>query len=247
MYNLVIDIGNTSIKVAIYKGEEFVLMQVMEDWDEKEFNSITKGYFIKHVLISDVRYQQKPYLPFLTEKFTCFFADNDLKMPLINRYKTPETLGFDRLAQCVGARKYYSTGNLLVISCGTCITYNFVNDQNEFIGGGISPGVEVRFKSLHDNTGNLPLIEINESFDVFELVGRNTEESIVSGVLHGIRSEIDGIVDSYQENYDKLTCIITGGNWSYFAYSLKNKIFAHPNLVLFGLNSILLYNATEKN
>jgi type III pantothenate kinase len=104
----------------------------------------------------------------------------------------------------------------------------------------------MRFKAMHHYTAGLPLIEIKESFDVFELVGRNTEESIISGVLHGIRAEIDGIIDSYKENYENLTCIITGGNWSYFAYSLKNKIFAHPNLVLFGLNSILQYNVKEK-
>lgn len=246
MYNAVIDIGNSMIKIAIYKGDEFVLMQVMEAWDEKEFNQITKGYFIKNVMVSDVRYEHKPYLPFLSEKFNCFFSDINIVLPINNIYLSAETLGFDRLAQCVGARRFYPTGDLLVISCGTCITYNFLNHEEAFVGGGISPGVDMRFKAMHHYTTGLPLIEIKESFDVFELVGRNTEESIISGVLHGVRAEIDGIIDSYKENYENLTCIITGGNWSYFAYSLKNKIFAHPNLVLFGLNSILQHNVKEK-
>ncbi len=246
MYNAVIDIGNSTIKIAIYKGDEFILLQVMENWDEREFNQITKGYFVKNVMVSDVRYVEKPYLPFLKEKFNCFFSDMNVLLPITNAYLSPETLGFDRLAQCVGARKYYPNGNLLVISCGSCITYNFLNHSNEFIGGGISPGINMRFKALHNYTSGLPFVETKDSYDVFELIGRTSEESIISGVLHGIRAEIDGIIDSYEENYENLTCIITGGNWSYFAYSLKNKIFAHPNLVLFGLNSILQNNVTEK-
>lgn len=243
MYNAVIDIGNSMVKTAIFKGDEFILMQVSENWDEKDFSITTKGYFIKNVIVSDVRYKDVlPYKKYLDEKYFCIYADHQTPVTLVNKYKTKESLGFDRIATCIGARKYYPTGSLLVINIGTCITYNFTNNENEFLGGSISPGIKMRFKSLHDYTGRLPLLNISSSYDDLHLVGTDTESSIISGVLNGSAAEVDGIIDKYLENYDNLTVVLTGGDWSFLAYSLKNKIFAHPNLVLFGLNSILQHH-----
>jgi type III pantothenate kinase len=240
MYNAIIDIGNTLVKIAVFKGDEFILMQVADEWDEKIFHITTKGYYIKNIIVSDVRYKEdKPYESFLKEKYNCLFTNQDTVLPIKNKYLSKNTLGFDRLAICVGARNYYSTNAILVISIGTCITYNFVNEANEFIGGAISAGIQMRLKSLHDYTGNLPLVKIEKSFDEISLIGNTTENSIISGVLLGAAAEIDGIIDKYLDNYDNLTVVLTGGDWSFLAYSLKNKIFAHPNLVLFGLNTIL--------
>lgn len=243
MYNVVIDIGNTLVKIAVFKGDEFILMQISDDWDEKHFNVTTKGYFVKNVIVSDVRYAENPpYKKYLKENYFCVFADEHTDLPIDNIYKSKSTLGFDRLATCVGARNYYTNTNILTISIGTCITYNFLNDKNEFVGGAISPGIHMRLKALHEYTGRLPLVKIEKSFDELLLIGDDTESSIISGVLTGMSAEVDGFIDKYKENYDKLTVVLTGGDWSFLAYSLKNKIFAHPNLVLFGLNSILQHN-----
>lgn len=247
MYSVIIDIGNTLVKMAVFKGEEFILMQVCDEWDEKHFSITTKGYFIKNVIVCDVRYplENLPYKKFLEEKYFCVFVNSETDLPIVNDYKSKQSLGFDRLAACIGARNYYKENNLLVISIGTCITYNFLNSENHFIGGAISSGIHMRYKSLHDYTSKLPLIEMKDAFDEVLLVGTDTNSSIISGVLNGAAAEVDGIIDRYKENYDNLTVVLTGGDWSFLAYSLKNKIFAHPNLVLFGLNSILQYHVNR--
>ena len=247
MYNVVIDIGNTLVKTAIFKGEEFILMQVSDNWDEKHFAITTKGYYIKNVIVCDVRYSSEnlPYKNFLEEKHFCVFLNSETELPITNLYKSKHSLGFDRLAACIGARNYYKESNLVVISIGTCITYNFLNSNNEFIGGAISAGIQMRFKSLNEFTSKLPLVKMKDSFEEILLIGTDTESAIISGVLNGAAAEIDGMIDRYKDNYDNLTVVLTGGDWSFLAYSLKNKIFAHPNLVLFGLNSILQYHVNR--
>ncbi len=161
------------------------------------------------------------------------------KVPLINRYKTPETLGKDRLALAVGAVTKFPGENILAIDAGTTITYEFITNNNEYLGGAISPGIKMRFKALNNFTGKLPLIT---EIETDHLIGHDTKTSIQSGVLNGVIKEIDGIIDEYKNRFGALKVLVTGGDYIYFVKKLKNSIFATPNLVLEGLNKILIFN-----
>ena len=154
-------------------------------------------------------------------------------------YKSISTLGSDRLLASIGAYFSYPKSNVLVIDAGTCIKYNFTNSDNHYLGGGISPGITMKLKSLHDYTAKIPLIEFDENFNL--LIGDSTQHSILSGVLNGTIAEIDGIINTYKLHYPDLICLLTGGDSEYLANRLKNSIFTHQNLVLKGLNDILNY------
>ena len=153
-------------------------------------------------------------------------------------------MGSDRIAASIGAYYLYSNTNVLVIDMGTCIKYNFTNSQNHYLGGSISPGLQMRFKALHQFTSKLPLLQ-PDTLKV-ELIGDNTQNSLLSGVINGIIAEMDGIINQYKEQYPDLVCVITGGDCEHFAKQLKNSIFVHPNLVLRGLNNILNFNINSK-
>jgi type III pantothenate kinase len=154
-------------------------------------------------------------------------------------------LGSDRISAAVGGYYLYPNKNVLVIDAGTCIKYNFTNSNNQYLGGGISPGIEMRFKALQKFTDKLPLIEIDLNFN--SLIGASTQSSILSGVLNGTISEIDGIINLYKLQFPDLICILTGGDSQYLANRLKNSIFTHQNLVLKGLNNILNYTIETNN
>lgn len=164
-----------------------------------------------------------------------------LKLPLQNMYKTPETLGNDRISAAVGAHKLYPGKNLLVIDAGTCVKYDFVNASGQYIGGAISPGLRMRLEGLHRFTGRLPLLELEQQE---ALTGQDTKTSIMSGVVNGCAAEIDGIIGRYRQQYSDLTVILTGGDANFLEGKLKNSIFVSPNIVLLGLNEILNYNVS---
>ena len=159
-------------------------------------------------------------------------------------YKSTSTLGSDRLAAAVGGNFMFPNKNVLIIDAGTCIKYNFVSKNNEYLGGGISPGLRMRFKSLPAFTSRLPLIEMEEDFD--NLIGTDTRESILSGVELGAIAEVDGIIERYKSIYEDLTVVFTGGDFNFFVKRLKNSIFADQFLILRGLNVILDYNFNAK-
>lgn len=165
-------------------------------------------------------------------------------IPFKNCYQSAATLGSDRIAAAVGAFTLYPSCNVLVIDAGTCIKYNFTNNHNEYLGGGISPGLQMRFKALHQFTSKLPLVEFNS--ETISLIGNTTQQSIISGVVKGTIAEIDGIINEYKNQYPDLVCVITGGDSEYLCKQLKNSIFANQNLVLKGLNDILNYNLENK-
>ena len=162
-----------------------------------------------------------------------------LKLPFKNKYKTPETLGADRIALIGAAMQNYSSNSVLVIDAGTCITFDFVNRKKEYYGGAISPGVEMRYKAINTFTTNLPLLELDYPK---KLIGNSTENSIHSGIINGVLSEIEGVIERYKEFDEKLTVVLTGGDTNFLAKRLKNGIFANPNFLLEGLNYILNYN-----
>uniref|UniRef100_UPI0030D97038 type III pantothenate kinase n=1 Tax=uncultured Salegentibacter sp. TaxID=259320 RepID=UPI0030D97038 len=148
----------------------------------------------------------------------------------------------DRLALVAAGALKYQNKNLLVIDAGTCITFDFKNDKNEYLGGAISPGLQMRLKALHNFTAKLPLVKLEENIT---LIGDSTKNSILSGVLNGVAAELDGIIDRYKADYKYLTIILTGGDSQILSKRVKNGIFANPNFLLEGLNYILEFNKTQ--
>jgi type III pantothenate kinase len=242
--NLVIDYGNTLIKIAFFYEDHLFdmrafkilsgvqLMEVIADI-EKQYPGFGK---LNCAIISSVVKNIQPLVEPLQQKRKIFELNSALPVPIVICYKTPLTLGNDRIASAVGATSMFPRNDLLVIDAGTCITYDFINRNNEFIGGGISPGIAMRFKALHAFTGNLPLLEGNWEAD---LIGDSTANSILSGVVNGVYAEFEGIVERYREKFPNLITLFTGGDMNYFEKYTKSDIFAVSNLVLTGLNKIL--------
>jgi type III pantothenate kinase len=168
-----------------------------------------------------------------------FILRHTLPLPITNHYATPATLGVDRLAGACGARQMFPGSNCLVIDAGTCITYDFLDAGGSYLGGGISPGLHMRFQAVHTFTKKLPLVQ---AVDNINLIGNSTEQCIQSGVIHGVLEEVQGIIRQYREKFEDLKVILCGGDTHFFENQLKASIFAVPELVLSGLNSILIYN-----
>jgi type III pantothenate kinase len=206
-----------------------------------ELGAITKKYAIKKAVISSVR-ENASVISEKINVMNTLIIDQHTKLPFKNLYKTPETLGTDRIAAIAGAKILYPQAHCLAIDAGTCITFDFIDADNNYHGGSISPGIDLRFKALHNFTARLPLVDRKERTD---LMGANTEESMQSGVMRGIAAEIDGMIDSYRGRYPGLKVIICGGDSPFFETNLKQSIFVVPDLVLIGLNRILEYNAAE--
>jgi len=236
---LVIDLGNSRAKVAVYTGNEQAELIVIENPSpEKIFAAGLEKYGITSAIISSVSDDTDPYLARFP---TCqwLVLDANTPLPIRNEYLTPETLGKDRLAAVAGAHLLFPDKDVLVIDAGTAITYDIIGSDGIYSGGSISPGLSMRFKALHTFTRHLPLLE---PMEIDFLTGRNTSESILSGVINGLRTEIDGIIDQYRLSRPSLCVALTGGDTIYFEKILKNSIFAIPNLVLTGLKLILDYN-----
>ena len=236
---LIIDLGNTRSKVAVFVGDE---LQEIKYFDSSDPGQLLKPYLesrdLKACIISSVSMPTAPFRQFLSElKVIEFNASTPL--PIVNRYASPSTLGADRLAGTVAANGLYPGKDVLIIDAGTAITYDFINKKGEYLGGGITAGVHMRFKALNAFTSRLPLVE--PRYPDF-LIGRNSDESILTGVMNGIRAEMDGIIEEYKLLYPDIITLFTGGDMFYFEKNLKNNIFAIPNLVLNGLNLILEYN-----
>jgi type III pantothenate kinase len=233
---IAVDLGNTRAKIAVFKEGGLSELIVMEDPDAEKFRALNlKRFAPAHAIISSVAGEERPFTEVLPE-FSWLVLTHETPLPFLNLYLSPQTLGKDRIAGVAGAVGMFPGRNVLVIDMGTAITYDFVNQTGEYTGGAISPGITTRFRSLNTFTQRLPLIEPAETD---YLTGRTTEESIRSGVMNGVRAEIDGIIDEYRATCPGLKIILTGGDCFYFEKKLKNNIFAAPNLVLTGLKQIL--------
>lgn len=238
--NLVLDIGNTRIKAAVFEQKNLVRYKV---FNNTESLSDDTDFFdgVRNLIVSSVIELPPDELPFINKFDKVLHFSSHTKIPIKNLYKTATTLGSDRLAAAIGANSLYHAQNVLSVDTGTCLKFNFVNSNNEFLGGAISPGLQMRFNALHQFTGKLPLIEPEDSFN--ELIGNSTQNSILSGVYNGIIQETDGIINEYKKHYPDLTIVVSGGDTAFFVNRLKNRIFAHPHLVLQGLNEVLIFNA----
>ena len=242
--NLVIDVGNTRTKLGVFDQDKIVDVLIEDVLSITMLENILAKYSnIKKAILSTVRAIEHPLLTFLNSKFDYFIELNEnTKIPIENLYKTKKSLGKDRLAAVIGANNIFPNTNVLVIDMGTAITFDFLNNKNQFLGGTISPGLEMRFKSLNYFTGKLPLLKKSENFN---LLSDNTEDAIISGVQNGIIFEVDNYINSLKNKYDNLKIILTGGDAIFFDKKLKNTIFVNLNLNYIGLNKILEYHISK--
>ncbi len=239
--NLIVDVGNTNVKLAVFQDSAMLHKEVI-DIDEIEIKIqelIKKQPLLNKAILSSVGSLSKEQLAEITKHLETIVLSHNTKVPFINKYKTPNTLGVDRIALVSAAVLKYPKKNVLIIDAGTCLTYDFINTKNEYLGGAISPGISTRYNSLNNLTANLPLLKRKAPK---KLIGNSSKESIHSGVINGISMEIDGIVKKYHKKYKDLTVILTGGDAIFLAKKMKRKIFVHQHLVLMGLNKILDYN-----
>ncbi|PNQ75221.1 pantothenate kinase [Hanstruepera neustonica] len=242
--NLVVDIGNTFAKFAVFQNDDLVFKTSFElESFIKELNHVLEKYnSISHCIISSVGKLHDEGSQYLNNKLPVLELNSNTPLPFNNAYQTPKTLGVDRLALVSAAVKNYPKSNVLVIDAGTCITYDMVTANNQYLGGGISPGIDMRYKSLNNLTANLPLLKPTAPEN---LVGNTTNEAIHSGVMNGVIHEIDGLISDYKQEFEDLTVILTGGNANFLSKQLKSSIFANSNFLLEGLNYILQFNSKE--
>ncbi|MCH7397897.1 type III pantothenate kinase [Belliella sp. DSM 107340] len=241
MKNLIIDIGNTRIKSALFEAENVISEKAFIYLEE--LIADVKSLDFEHCLISSVKYTEEELAAVLDFEFV--FLTVHTPVPISNKYASPDTLGVDRKAAVIGARALFGSGSLLSIDLGSCITYDFLTSKDEYLGGSISPGMNMRFKAMHQQTARLPLAAIKEN-EKINLIGDKTISGLQSGVYHGIRFEIEGFIATYQQQHQDLKVIICGGDSKFFETLTKDYIFVIPNLVLYGLNRILTYNVNKK-
>jgi type III pantothenate kinase len=240
--NLIIDVGNTYTKLAVFELDNMLEKAVVDTVDIlKKIKKIQKKYSeIEKAILSSVGKIDKNDFNYLKSEFKLEVLSHKTRLPFKNLYATPETLGIDRIALVCASVEQYPGHNVLIIDAGTCITFDFINSDNDYLGGAISPGIEMRYRALHNQTANLPLLSIEVPKDV---IGASTEQAMHSGVINGVLSEIEGNVNVYKTKYSDLTVILTGGNTKMLSKQLKSSIFANSNFLLQGLNFILQYNS----
>lgn len=237
---LVLDIGNTTHKVSVFNSDGG--LETLFRYDELEISrlqNLFEQYDIEAAILSSVGSVREGIIFWLENHTALVRLTPGLKLPVCLDYETPETLGTDRIAAASGAQMLYPAQNVLVIQAGTCLVFDFVDNQGVYQGGSIAPGMRMRFQSLHDHTARLPLVEPHE---VISITGKNTGESISSGVIRGMACEIDGFIDHYRSHYSDLKVLLTGGDAELLQSFIKNRIFAAPYLVLQGLYKILKLN-----
>ncbi len=236
--NLLVDSGNTFTKAALC--DEHKILVVVKTESAEDFRKINEQYAPEAIIISSVNKDASEILE-IFPKARQIQLNSTTPVPIQNLYKSPATLGMDRLAGVVGASALFPQQACLCIDAGTCITYDILDKQSRYFGGSIAPGLEMRFKALHTFTAKLPLIQKQEKA---ELTGNTTENSILSGVQVGTVKEMEGIINEYKTIHKDLKIIITGGDAGFFESRIKDTIFAAPDLLFLGLKRILEYNAS---
>lgn len=243
MGNLAIDVGNTKIKVGFFESSTLVFKK---EFDRETFlvplQALLSEFDVRDILLCTSGNSEN-IVTFLEQKGLCYkIMDHRMPLPFTNLYETPNTLGSDRIALTAAAVHHFPSKNALVIDAGTCITYDFKTEREEYLGGAISPGLGMRFNALHSFTSRLPLLK-PVSAPVY--LGRNTEEAIQSGVTNGIIAEINTAIRWYDDRYDDLRVIVTGGDMQFLSKTLKKGIFANSNFLLEGLNYLMVYNKAQ--
>lgn len=236
--NCVIDRGNTNTKIYFFEDAELVDGFHFTNEEEDGIQSLLNSYVFHQGIISS-----SADLPSYLRKKGFHILTHTSPLPISLNYHTPHTLGTDRIALAVGALACYPNTNCVIISLGTCITIDVLNDNAVYEGGIIAPGVHMRRIAMHQQTANLPLID-TRALENPPLIGRSTEESMASGVINATAAEINGLIQRFESIYNDLTVILTGGDMDLFEFHAKNEIFAQPNLQAIGLNRILIENVS---
>lgn len=239
--NLIIDVGNTNVKLAVFKNNKLQQKEVIKSSRIlSTIKKLIKKYpGLKRAIISSVGKLNESVLNKIQSQIHLLVLDSKVKLPFNNQYKTPNTLGVDRIALVSASAMLYPNNNVLVIDAGTCITYDIITKENNYLGGAISPGIGLRYQALHNLTANLPLLSIKQPKN---LIGSNTNESLHSGVINGVVGEIKCVTNDYKKIFKELTVILTGGDAEFLSKQLKSSIFANSNFLLEGLNYILEHN-----
>ena len=236
--NLVIDIGNTKTKIGYFKEDRLASSETFDSLPE--LNHFLESKATDSAIISSVNVPYEDILKILTNVKSPLLLTHQTPLPFKNQYKS-KTIGLDRIAAVAGAQILYPTKNVLAIDMGTCITYELLEKGKTYLGGAISPGLFMRFKSMHNFTARLPLVKPEP---ISDLIANNTHDAINNGVVLGIKAEVEAYIQEVGTIYPALTTLITGGDAKFFESKIKAPIFAIPELVLVGLNAILRYNAS---
>lgn len=237
--NLVIDIGNTRTKAAVFEGEKLLEKIIFSSDSISKINELRTNHSIKKSIYLATGKIEPAFGNFLKEDLKAIELSHETKVPVQNKYGTPETLGRDRLAAVVGAQAFFPKSNCLVIDAGTCITYDWLTADGDYLGGNIAPGITMRLQAMNHFTAKLPLVE---KADIENPIGKSTELALRNGALWGTVQEVDGYILWGRKNFGQLKVIFTGGDTNFFVKHLKRRIFARPNIVLAGLNKIIALN-----
>lgn len=230
-----LDFGNTRLKVGIFNNDQFNEELVLADDSEASIAAMLKQFQPNKIVLSSVIHHRDGLETQLAEGRPFHLLSHQTKINFTTPVGKPATIGADRLALMAAAAHFFPKQNNLVIALGSCITYNFLNQYHQFLGGAISPGMDMRFKSMHDYTAKLPLVTADWNFP---LIGYDTKTNLQSGVIVGIINEIEGFIEKYSEKYGNFNVLLTGGNSTYFASQLKYKIFADQHFLFKGLYAL---------
>ncbi len=236
---LIIDIGNTFIKLAIFDAGEIIYIRKFKKVLVKDIKEIYKKYPFSSSIVSSVRIKNDYFIQYLKKNHKLMVLTHKTKIPITNKYKTPKTLGLDRLAAVVGAANMRPKKNCLVIDIGTCMTYDFIDDKRNYYGGNIAPGVELRLMSMHHFTSALPLLDRKWHS---EMLGDTTKSAMQNGAVWGVKLEIEAFIKTLTGKKGQIDVLLTGGDASYFGEIIDSEIFVAQNLLLKGLHDILKYN-----
>lgn len=237
---LCFDFGNTRLKCGVFENDALINLDVLPDANPPTIEALLEKYKATHSILSSVVNHAFTIETLLQERTIFHKLDYTSKLPFHSPVGKPETIGADRLALVAAAVELHPHMHSLVIGLGSCITYNFVNKFHEFLGGGISPGLEMRMKAMNQFTAKLPLIKPDWNFP---LIGYDTRTNMLSGVILGMAKEIEGIVEEYEARYSNFNVLLTGGDMAFFAPHFKKKIFADPHLIYKGLYAISKSNS----
>lgn len=239
---MVVDIGNSFSKVGLFDKNILIEYKEFRLFSVDDIKPFFSSKTITNSIISNVSSYDKKVFEFLNMNSNLVLFDTEIKLPFKNKYGSVETIGNDRIALVSQASRLYPDKNVLVIDSGSCITYDFLNDKNEYLGGGISPGLNMKLKALNNQTARLPLVKKTQ---IKYLIGKSTETSILSGVINGTLGEINYIIEEYKKRYKKIVIILTGGDLNFLFNHIKNGILADPKFLLSGLNILIELNKKE--
>jgi type III pantothenate kinase len=232
---LCFDFGNTRLKAAVFVGEELEEEIFLQDDNVETIEQLLTKIQPQKIILSSVINHNEAIEPLFAAKSTYHKISHLTNINFTTPVGKPESIGADRLALMSAAVHFYPGKNNLVIGLGSCITYNFINQYHQFLGGGITPGMDMRFKAMHEHTAKLPLVTADWNFP---LIGYDTKTNLQSGVIVGIINEIEGFIEKYGDKYGNFNVVLTGGNSPYFASQLKYKIFADQHFLFKGLYAL---------